>query len=215
VDSFSAVPRASGPVFMFCVSGLIFDDTEGVGSPFRVFRTRTRFRRYRGCPISFSSFSLPASFSTVQRASGPVFDIFCARTRFRWFRGCPIPFSCFALPDSFSTVPRSSGPVSTIPDSFLKYRGCRLPFSCFVLPVSSTARTDGVRSRFHVLCARTHFQRFRGCPIPLSCFALPDTFSSVPWASSPVFIFSASGHIFGGTEGVRSRFHILRSETCF
>jgi hypothetical protein len=35
-DSFSAVPRASGPVFMFCVPGLIFGGTEGVGSRFDV-----------------------------------------------------------------------------------------------------------------------------------------------------------------------------------
>jgi hypothetical protein len=29
-DSFLAVPSASGPVFMFCESGLIFDGTEGI-----------------------------------------------------------------------------------------------------------------------------------------------------------------------------------------
>jgi hypothetical protein len=44
-DSFSAVPRASGTVFMFCVSGLIFSGTEGVVSRFHAFRARTHFRR--------------------------------------------------------------------------------------------------------------------------------------------------------------------------
>jgi hypothetical protein len=32
--SFSAVPRASGPVFKFCTTGLLFGGTEGVGSCF-------------------------------------------------------------------------------------------------------------------------------------------------------------------------------------
>jgi hypothetical protein len=45
-NSFSAVPRASGTVFMFCAPGLIFGDTEGVRSDFHVLRFRTRFRRY-------------------------------------------------------------------------------------------------------------------------------------------------------------------------
>jgi hypothetical protein len=31
-DSFSAVPRGSGPVFMFCAPGINFGCTEGVGS---------------------------------------------------------------------------------------------------------------------------------------------------------------------------------------
>jgi hypothetical protein len=64
---FSAVPMALGPLFMrsqthfgryrgrrihfSCASGLIFDDTEGVGSTFNVLRFRTCFRRYRGCQV--------------------------------------------------------------------------------------------------------------------------------------------------------------------
>jgi hypothetical protein len=66
-DLFWAVPRALGPVFVFCAPGLIFDGTvgvgpvfmfcapksrfggtEGVGSRFHVLRSRTRFGRYRG-----------------------------------------------------------------------------------------------------------------------------------------------------------------------
>jgi hypothetical protein len=40
---------------MFCALGLIFDDTEGVGSGFDILRSRTRFRRYRWrrLPLSF------------------------------------------------------------------------------------------------------------------------------------------------------------------
>jgi hypothetical protein len=33
-DSFSAIPRAFGPVFMCCTPRLVFDGTEGVGSHF-------------------------------------------------------------------------------------------------------------------------------------------------------------------------------------
>jgi hypothetical protein len=190
-DSFSAVRTASGPIFMFCTPELVFgcsecvgshfhvfDGAEGVGSRFKVLRSRNHFRRYRGRRVSFSSFGLPDSFSVVPSASGPVF-LFCApvlvfggaecvgsrfhvlraRTHFQQYRGRRDPFSCFALPESFSRVPREWG--------------------------------------------------------PFSCSARPDGFSTVPSASRPVFMFYAPGLIFGGTEGVGSRFHVLRSRTRF
>jgi hypothetical protein len=92
-DLCSAVPKASGPIFMFCaprsifgggieatdliflfrVNDLIFDGTECASSSFHVLRSRTRHRRYRGCRVPFLYFALPDSFSTVPRASGPVF----------------------------------------------------------------------------------------------------------------------------------------------
>jgi hypothetical protein len=75
--------------------------------------------------------------------------------------------------------------------------------------------TVGVGTRFHVLRSRTHFRRYRGRPFPFSCFPLPDMFSAISSASGPGFIFSAPGHVFGGTEGVGSRFHVLRSGTRF
>jgi hypothetical protein len=75
--------------------------------------------------------------------------------------------------------------------------------------------TKGVGSHFHVLRARTNFQRHRGRPVPFSCFALPDIFSVVPSASIHVFMFDAPGLIFDVTEGVDTRFHILRSRTRF
>jgi hypothetical protein len=129
-DLFSSVPKASGPVFMFCAPGLVFCGAVCVGSRFHVLRSRTRFRRYRGRRVPFSCFALPDSFSAVSMASGLVF-MFCALglvfsdaecvgsrfhvlrspTRFRRYRGRRVPFSCYALPDSFSAVPRSSGPV--------------------------------------------------------------------------------------------------------
>jgi hypothetical protein len=44
---------------------------------------------------------------------------------------------------------------------------------------------------------------------------LPDTFFVVPRASGTVSKFCAPGLIFDGTEGVRTRFHVLRSRTLF
>jgi hypothetical protein len=56
-DSFSAVSRASGLVFMF-------------------LRSRARFRRYGGPPVLFSCFARTDSFSAVPWSSGPVFMFF-------------------------------------------------------------------------------------------------------------------------------------------
>jgi hypothetical protein len=158
-DSFSVVPRASGPFFFFCTPGLVFDGTEVVRFSFHVLRSRTRFRRCR-----------------VHR----------------------VPLSCFACPNSFSAVPRASGPI------FM-----------FCAPGLIFGGTEGVRSRFHDSQSRTRIRRYRGRSVPFSCFALPDTFLAVGRSTAPVFMFCAPGLIFGGTEGVRSRFHILRSRTCF
>jgi hypothetical protein len=55
----------------------------------------------------------------------------------------------------------------------------------------------------------------RGRRVPLACFALPDMFLAVPMASVPVFIFCTPGLVLGGTEGVGSRFYVLRSHTHF
>jgi hypothetical protein len=76
-DSFLAVPRASNPVLMFPAPGHVFGRTESVGSLFHVLRSRNHFRRYRGRRVPISCFTLPNSFLTVSRASGPYF-MFCA-----------------------------------------------------------------------------------------------------------------------------------------
>jgi hypothetical protein len=140
---------------------------------------------------------LPDSFSAVLRVSGLVF-MFCS-------------------PGLVLAVPRASGRV------FM-----------FCAPRLVFGETEGVESRFHFLHSRTRFQRYRGPRVPFSCFMLldsfstlpsasgrvfmifsPDSFSAVPWASGPVFTFCALGIIFDGTEGVRSRFLILRVRTRF
>jgi hypothetical protein len=76
-DSFSTVPRASGPVFMFWAPELVFGSAECVGSCFHVLRSRTHFRRCRVRLVPFSCFARPDWFSTLPRASGPIF-MFCA-----------------------------------------------------------------------------------------------------------------------------------------
>jgi hypothetical protein len=76
-DSFSVVPRASGPVFTLCDPELVFGGTGGVGSRFLILRARKHFRRCRGRRVPFSCFACPDSFLTVPRASCPVF-LFCA-----------------------------------------------------------------------------------------------------------------------------------------
>jgi hypothetical protein len=184
--TFSAVARASGPVFMFCAPGLVFDGIEGVESRYHVLRSRTRFRHYRGRRVPFSCF-----------ARVP-FHVLRAQTRFRRYRGRRVPFSCIARPDSFSTVPRASGLV------FM-----------FCAPGLIFGGTEGVGSLFHVLCPQTHFRRYRGRRVPFSCFVPPDSFSVVPRASSTVFMFCATRLVFGGTKGVPSRFHVLRARTRF
>jgi hypothetical protein len=76
-DSFSAGPRASGEVYMFCALELIFDGIVGIRSRFHVLRSGTHFRRYRGRRVQFSCFALQDPYSAVPTTSGPVF-LFCA-----------------------------------------------------------------------------------------------------------------------------------------
>jgi hypothetical protein len=205
----------------------------GVGSCFHVLRAQTHFRRYGRRRVPFSCFALSKSFSAVPRASGPVsmfcapglifgglegvrslFHVLRARTRFRRYR---VPFSCFALPDSFSVVPRASAPVFMFCAPGLVSRGTEGVGSRFHVLRACTRfqHIEGVGSRFNVLRSRTRFRRYRGCPLPFSCFALPNSFLAVPRASALVFMFCATGHIFGGAEGIRSHFHVLRYRTYF
>jgi hypothetical protein len=148
-DSFSTVPRASGPVFMFCSPRLIFGATEGVGSRFHVLRTHNRFRRAECVGFCFHVLRSRTHFRRCRVRSVPF-------SRFRRCRVRRVSFSCFALPNSFSTVPGESGPV------FL-----------FCVPGLVFVGTEGIGSRFHVLHARTRFRRYRGRQVAFSCFALP------------------------------------------
>jgi hypothetical protein len=163
--------------------------------------------------VFFSCFARPDSYSAIPSVSGPVF-MFCSpglvfggteglgsrfhvlhvQTHFRRYRRRRVPFSCIARPDSFSTVPRASGPVFIFCATRLVFDG-----------------NEGVGSRFHVLRARIRFRRYRGRRVPFSFFALQDSFSAVPRASGPLFMFRAPALVFGGSEGVGSHFHVLRA----
>jgi hypothetical protein len=184
-ESSSAVPSAAGPVFMFCAHKLVIGGTEG---DFRC----------RGRPVPFSCFAPLDTLSAVSGASCPVF-MFCAPGLvFRRYRDCRVPFSYFALTDSFSEVSWASGLVFMFCAPGLVFDG-----------------TEGVGSRFQVLRSRNRFRRCRVRQVPFSCFALTNSLSAVPRASGLVFMFCAPGIIFGGTEGVGSRFNVLRSQTHF
>jgi hypothetical protein len=103
----------------------------------------------------------------------------------------------FCAPDSFSTVPWASGTVFIFCAPGLVFNG-----------------PEGVKYLFHVLCSQTHLGRYRRL-VPFLYFAHPDSFSTVQSASSPVFMFCATGLLLYGTEGLRSRFNFLRSRTRF
>jgi hypothetical protein len=129
---------------------------------------------------------------------GSRFQVLHSITRFRRYRGRGVPFSSFVLQDAFSAESRASGPV------FM-----------FYAPKIVFDGTEGLRSHFHVLRARTRFRRCRGRRVQFSCFTLPCSFSAVPRASGLIFMFCAPGLVFGGDKGVGSRFHVLRSLTHF
>jgi hypothetical protein len=75
--------------------------------------------------------------------------------------------------------------------------------------------TEGVGSRFHLLRSWTRCRLYRGCRVPFSTLTLPDSFAAVSRVSDPVFIFCTPRLIFDGTEGVGSRFNVLRVRTHF
>jgi hypothetical protein len=129
---------------------------------------------------------------------GSLFNVSCSQTPFGRYRGSKVLFLCFANSDSFLTVPSVSGPVFMFCAPGLVFYG-----------------TEGIRSRFHVLCFRTRFRRYLERRVPFSCFVLPKYFSPVSRASTLVYMFCAFGFVLDGTEGVESSFHVLCSQTRF
>jgi hypothetical protein len=197
--SFPAVPRTSGPVFMFCAPGHIFGGSECVGSRFHVLRARTRFRRYRGRRVPIFFFFAPGLIFGGIDGVWSCFHVLRSQTHFRQYRG---------RRDPFSALLRATGPVFNgivvvgshfhvfrCRTRFRRHREWRIPFSCFALPNS--------------------FSTVLGATCPVSCFALPNSFSAVSNVSGPIFMFSAPGLVLGGTEGVDSRFHVLRTRAHF
>jgi hypothetical protein len=207
-DSFSAVPWASLPDFMFSAPRHVFSGTKGA---------RTRFRRYQRRRVLFSCFAHPDSFSPVQRTSVPIF-LFC------------VPGLVFSSSEGVDTVFMFCAPglvficnevvgspfhVLRSRTHFRRYRGSSGPVFIFCASGLIFGGIEGVRSLFHVFRSRTCFRWYRGHRVPFSCFPLSDMFSAVSRASSPFFMFCAPELVFGGTVGVGSRFHVLRSRTSF
>jgi hypothetical protein len=185
-NSFLTLPRPSRLDLRFCATGLFLGVSEGAGFRFHVLCSRASFGRYQGCEVTFSSFSLPDSFSTVPKASGLVFmfcapglgsggtvgvgyhfQVLCSRTRFQRYRGHRGSFSCFEILRVYGLVV-----IFCAPGLFLDV-------------------IEGVGSRFHVLSSRNHFGRYRGRRVPFSCFVLPDSFSTVARTLGPIGIFCA------------------------
>jgi hypothetical protein len=197
-DSFSALPRASGPVFMFSLPDMFSRGAEDVGSHFHILRSRTHFRLFRVRRVPVSCFALIGHFFGGTEGVRSRFHVLCSETHFWRCGGCRVPFSCFASPYSFSAVARAWGPVLMFCDSGLVFGG-----------------NERVGSRFHVLRSRTSFRRYGGRQVLFSCFALQDSFSAVARASGPVFMFCTPGLVFGDTEGVECGFHFLHDRTHF
>jgi hypothetical protein len=197
-ESFNAVPRASGTIFMFCALGLIFGGTEDVGSHFSYFARENSFSAVSKASAPVFIFCVPGLIFGGTEGVGSHFLVLRSRTHLRRFRYSHVLFSCFSHPDTSSAVSRGSCPI------FL-----------FYAPRVISRGIEGVGSLFHVLRTLTRFRRYRVRRVPFSCFVRSDTFSAVSRASGPVFIFCAPGHVFGGNEGVEFRFHVLRSRTRF
>jgi hypothetical protein len=196
LDSFSAVPRASAPVFMFCAPGLVFGGDECVGTGFWVLRARTHFQRYRGRRDQFSCFARPGLIFCGTKGVDSSFHVLRSRTRFWRYRGHRVLFFLFSVPvlDFVGTKGDSSRiNVLRAQTHFRRYRERRVKFSSFALPDSFSAVSmattpvfmfcasrlifggnKGVGSRFKILRARTRFRRGRVRWVPFSCFARPD-----------------------------------------
>jgi hypothetical protein len=140
--TFSAIPRASHPVFFFCTTRLVFKGTDGVVSRFRVLRSPTHFWRYRQRRVPFSSFTYLNSSSAVPRLTCPVFFVLLTQISLRCFRVRRVPFSMFYAPGVVSRGNKgvwSHFHVLRSQTRFRRYHGRRVPFSCFAQPDSFSA----------------------------------------------------------------------------
>jgi hypothetical protein len=90
--SFSAVMRASGPVFMFCAPGLVFGGNEVVVSRFHVLRVRTHFSAVPRASGPVFMFCAPGLIFGGTEGVGSRFHVLRAWTRFRRYHGRWVPF---------------------------------------------------------------------------------------------------------------------------
>jgi hypothetical protein len=99
--SFSAVPMASGPIFIFCAPGIIFGGTEVVRSRFHVLRSQTCFQRCRVRWVTFSCFVRPEWFRRPED-DGSRFHVFRTGTIFSGTEGIGSNFHVFFAPGVIS-----------------------------------------------------------------------------------------------------------------
>jgi hypothetical protein len=231
------IPRALGPVSMFCAPELIFVGTEGFGSSFHFLRSGTHFGRYRGHQVPFWScfvFCAPELIFVGTEGSRSSFHVLSSHTRFRRYYGHRVQYSCFAQSDSFSAIPMPPGPVSMFCAPkliFISTEGSGFSFLSFMLRDSVWAilrapslvfmfsalglvfgGTKGVGSSFQVLRYRTHFRRYRGHRVQFSCFMHPNSFWEVPRAPGPVL---SSLTRFQRYRGHPVQFYVLGFHTRF
>jgi hypothetical protein len=192
-DSFSAVPRASGPIFFFCAPELVFSGTEGVGSNFHILRFWTHFRRYRGRRVPFPYFARPDSFLAALRASDPVIMFYAPGLVFGGTEGV----RSHSNTESFPAVPRAPYSIFFFCAQGLIFSGTEGVGSSFHVLRSRTrfrrnegvwshfhvlrsrlvfGGTKGSGSRFHILRSRARSRRYGGRRVSISCIAQPDSF---------------------------------------
>jgi hypothetical protein len=157
-DTFLAVPRESGPVFMFCAPRLVFDSTEVIQARFHVLRYRT--------------------LMGVTECAGIRFHVLFSQTSFGRYRGRRLPFSSFSLLDSFSMVPKASGLVFMFCTPGLVSGGTAGVGYRFQVLRSHTRFQwyQGRRGLFSCFEVQTLFGRYRDRRDLFSSFALPDSF---------------------------------------
>jgi hypothetical protein len=134
-DSFWAVPRALGRIFIFRAPEPVLGGTKGPGSSFHDLRSRTHFRQYRGRRVPFLCFLLLYSFSTVPLASRPLF-MFVLRDSIWAVPRASHPEFMFCAPELIfggTEVIRSHFLILRSWSHFRRYRQRRVPFSFFAL----------------------------------------------------------------------------------
>jgi hypothetical protein len=184
-DSISAIPRASGHVFMFCAPDSFSAETRVPGAVFMFCAPRI---------ISRGTASISSRFHVLRALTrfGSRFHVLRSTSRFSRYRGRRVPFSCFARSNMFSAILRVLVPFScfALPNMFFAVPSASGPVLMFCAPglISGGLEDDGLR--FHVLRAGNSFCQYRVHRVPFSCFALVDTFlAAAQRALFPDFMF--------------------------
>jgi hypothetical protein len=121
---FSTVPRASGPVLIFCTLKFIFGCNEGVGSRFHFFARPDSFSAVLWVSAPIFMFCAPELIFGGTEGVGSHFHVLRARTLILMFSTPGLIFGC-------TEGVRSRFHVLRARTRFWPYRGRRVPFTCF------------------------------------------------------------------------------------